>query len=91
MRSLPDKVLTVRWAENPYFQPFCAEKVFGHDLPFDRRWMSRRRTRLGEERLAGLLQGQGPGQSAHPPPGLAVRVTRPFPTDAVAKTFRCHC
>ncbi|MEE3626582.1 IS5 family transposase [Nitrospirillum sp. BR 11752] len=56
MHNLSDEVLTARWAENPYFQFFCGEEVFRHDLPFDRSSMSRWRQRLGEERLAALIQ-----------------------------------
>ena len=40
-----------RWVENPYFQFFCGEEVFRHELPFDRSSLSRWRRRLGEERL----------------------------------------
>ena len=42
--------------ENPYFQYFCGEVVFRHELPFDRSSLTRWRQRLGEERLAALLQ-----------------------------------
>lgn len=56
MHNLSDEVLTARWAENSYFQFFCGEEVFRHDLPFDRSSMSRWRQRLGEERLAALIQ-----------------------------------
>ena len=42
--------------ENPYYQYFCGEQVFRHELPFDRSSMTRWRQRLGEEHLAALLQ-----------------------------------
>ena len=45
-----------RWVENPYFQYFCGEVVFRHDLPFDRSSLTRWRQRLGEEQIAALLQ-----------------------------------
>jgi transposase, IS5 family len=56
MHSLSDEQLCARWVENPYFQQFCGEEVFQHEAPFDRSSLTRWRQRLGEERLAALLQ-----------------------------------
>jgi transposase, IS5 family len=56
MHSLSDEALCARWLENPYYQYFCGEQVFCHELLFDRSSMSRWRCRLGEENLAALLQ-----------------------------------
>jgi len=56
MHSLSDEVLCERWMENPYFQYFCGEHVFQHELQFDRSSLTRWRQRLGAERLAVLLQ-----------------------------------
>jgi IS5 family transposase len=42
--------------DNPYFQLFCGEAFFRHDLPFDRSSITRWRQRMGEERLMSLLQ-----------------------------------
>ena len=56
MHSLSDEGLCARWVENPYFQYFCGEEVFQHELRFDRSSLSRWRQRLGDERLAALLQ-----------------------------------
>jgi transposase, IS5 family len=56
MHNLSDEALCARWVENPYFQFFCGEAVFRHDLPFDRSSLTRWRKRLGEEQLAALLQ-----------------------------------
>jgi IS5 family transposase len=56
MHSLSDEQLCARWVENPYFQQFCGEEVFQHAAPFDRSSLTRWRQRLGEERLAALLQ-----------------------------------
>jgi IS5 family transposase len=56
MHNLSDEVLCARWVENPYFQFFCGEVVFRHELPFDRSSLSRWRKRLGEEQLTALLQ-----------------------------------
>jgi IS5 family transposase len=36
MHNLSDQALCERWVENPYFQYFCGEVVFRHELPFDR-------------------------------------------------------
>jgi len=54
--SLSDEALCARWLENPYYQYFCGEQVFRHELAFERSSMSRWRGRLGEENLAALLQ-----------------------------------
>jgi hypothetical protein len=40
----------------PYFQFFCGEVVFRHELPFERSSLTRWRQRLGEAQLAALLQ-----------------------------------
>jgi transposase, IS5 family len=54
--DLSDEELCSRWVENPYFQYFCGEEFFVHDLPFDRSSLTRWRQRMGEERIATLLQ-----------------------------------
>src|SRR3546814_14348889 len=56
MHNLSDGALCARWIENPYYQYFCGEAVFRHELPFDRSSLTRWRQRLGEEHLAALLQ-----------------------------------
>ena len=56
MHNLSDEALCERWVENPYFQYFCGEAVFRHELPFDRSSLTRWRQRLGEEQTAALLQ-----------------------------------
>lgn len=56
MHDLSDEALCERWVENPYFQFFCGEAFFRHDLPFDRSSLTRWRQRMGEERLAALVQ-----------------------------------
>lgn len=56
MHSLSDEQLCARWVENPYYQYFCGEQVFQHKAPFDRSSLTRWRQRLGEERLAALIQ-----------------------------------
>jgi IS5 family transposase len=56
MHNLSDERLCDRWLENPYFQFFCGEVVFRHELPFDRSSLTHWRQRLGEDVLAALLQ-----------------------------------
>ncbi len=51
-----DEALCERWIENAYYQHFCGEEFFQHKLPFDRSSMTRWRQRMGEERIAALLQ-----------------------------------
>ena len=54
--DLSDEELCARWVENPYYQYFCGEEFFCHELPFDRSSMTRWRQRQGEDRLQALLQ-----------------------------------
>ncbi len=54
--DLSDEVLCERWVENPYYQFFCGEEFFQHQLVFDRSSLTRWRNRMGEERLKALLQ-----------------------------------
>ena len=54
--NLSDEVLCDRWVENPYYQYFCGEEFFRHELPFDRSSMTRWRQRMGEDKLEALLQ-----------------------------------
>jgi len=54
--NLSDEVLCERWVENPYYQFFCGEEFFQHQLVFDRSSLTRWRQRMGEERLQALLQ-----------------------------------
>ncbi len=54
--DLSDEELCARWVENPYYQLFCGEEFFVHKLPFDRSSLTRWRQRMGEEKLAALIQ-----------------------------------
>lgn len=54
--NLSDEELCARWVENPYYQYFCGEEFFRHDLPLDRSSMTRWRQRMGEEKIQALLQ-----------------------------------
>jgi IS5 family transposase len=42
--------------ENPYYQFLCGEEFFQHELVFDRSSLTRWRQRMGEEKLAALIQ-----------------------------------
>ena len=70
--DLSDEELCARWVENPYFQYFCGEEFFLHELPFDRSSMTRWRQRISEERIAALLQES---------PSVAVRTGAIAPQD----------
>ena len=54
--DLSDDVVCELWIENPYYQYFCGEEFFQHQLPLDRSSMTNWRNRMGEERLRALLQ-----------------------------------
>jgi IS5 family transposase len=56
MHNLSDEALCERWIENPYFQLFCGEEFFQHQLTFDRSSLTRWRQRMGEEKLVALIQ-----------------------------------
>ncbi len=54
--NLSDEVLCERWVENPYYQFFCGEEFFQHELVLDRSSLSNWRKRMGEEKMKALLQ-----------------------------------
>jgi IS5 family transposase len=54
--GLSDEVVVQRWAENPYWQYFCGETYFQHQLPINPSTMTRWRQRLGESQLELMLQ-----------------------------------
>lgn len=54
--NLSDEVLCERWVENPYYQLFCGEAFFRHDLPFERSSITRWRQRMGEDKIVALIQ-----------------------------------
>jgi transposase, IS5 family len=41
MHNLTDEDLCARWVENPYYQLFCGEEFFQHQLTFDRSSLTR--------------------------------------------------
>ena len=60
--DLSDEVLCERWVENPYYQFFCGEEFFQHELVFDRCSLTRWRQRMGEEKLQGPAAGEPVGR-----------------------------
>ena len=56
MYGLSDEGVCERWVSDPYFQFFCGETFFQHDLPIDRSSMTRWRQRIGADELSALVQ-----------------------------------
>ncbi len=56
MYGLSDDLVVMRWVENPYWQYFCGEEYFQHQLPIDPSSMSRFRRRIGESGCEMILQ-----------------------------------
>jgi IS5 family transposase len=55
--GLSDEEVVMRWVENPYWQYFCGEEYFQHQMPIDPSSMSRFRRRIGESGCETILQG----------------------------------
>ena len=51
-----DETICAQWLENPYWQYFCGERYFQHELPCDRSTLSRWRKRIGERGGDLMLQ-----------------------------------
>jgi transposase, IS5 family len=51
-----DESVLDRWVENPYWQYFCGEVYFQHELPFDRTELIKFRKRIGEVGSEKLLR-----------------------------------
>lgn len=56
MYGLSDDQVVMRWVENPYWQHFCGEEYFQHQLPIDPSSMSRFRRRIGESGCEKILE-----------------------------------
>ena len=54
--DLSDEEVCAKFIENPYYQYFCGETFFRHDLPLDRSSMTRWRNRMGDDKIEALLQ-----------------------------------
>lgn len=44
-----DETVVTRWVENPYWQYFCGEEYFRHEMPIDPSQMTRFRERIGAD------------------------------------------
>ena len=55
IKALSDEQVCAQWVENPYFQAFCGETYFQHELPLERSSMSRWRERIGPDKLEAVL------------------------------------
>ena len=53
--GLSDEQVVQRWAENPYWQYFCGEIYFQHELPLNPSSLTRWRQRLGDVGVESLL------------------------------------
>jgi len=53
--GLSDEQVVMRWAENPYWQYFCGEIYFQHELPLNPSSLTRWRKRLGDTGMELLL------------------------------------
>jgi len=51
-----DESILDRWVENPYWQYFCGEVYFQHELPFDRTELIKFRQRIGDEGSEQILK-----------------------------------
>ncbi len=56
MYKLSDEEVVARWVENPYWQYFCGEEWFRHDVPLHPSSLSRWRKRIGESGCEHLLK-----------------------------------
>lgn len=54
--GLSDDAVVMRWVENPYWQYFCGEEYFLHQIPIDPSSMTRFRKRIGESGCEKILQ-----------------------------------
>ncbi len=55
IHNVSDEQVVRRWVENPYWQYFCGEIYFQHELPIDPSSLSRFRRRIGETGCEQLL------------------------------------
>jgi IS5 family transposase len=51
-----DESVLDRWVENPYWQYFCGETYFNHELPFDRTELIKFRKRIGDKGAEQILK-----------------------------------
>ena len=56
MYRLSDEQVVMRWVENPYWQHFCGEEYFQHQMPIDPSSMTRFRNRIGKSGCEKIFQ-----------------------------------
>ena len=56
IRDVSDEEVVAAWPENPYWQYFCGEQYFRHDLPIDPSLMTLFRSRIGAEGCEFILR-----------------------------------
>lgn len=54
--DLSDEEVVAHWIENPYWQYFCGEQYFQHELPIDASLMTKWRNRVKSQGLQKLLE-----------------------------------
>ncbi len=54
--ALSDEEVCARWVENPYFQYFCGEIFFQHQVPIERSGLSHFRDRIDPASFESILQ-----------------------------------
>ena len=55
IHNVSDELVVQRWIENPYWQYFCGEIYFQHEMPIDPSSLSRFRKRIGDSGCEKLL------------------------------------
>jgi transposase, IS5 family len=55
IRDISDEEVVAAWPENPYWQYFCGEQYFRHDLPIDPSLMTLFRNRIGTQGCEFIL------------------------------------
>jgi len=53
--AVSDEVVVARWVENPYWQYFCGEEFFQHQMPCHPTSLTKWRNRIGEEGCEWML------------------------------------
>ena len=104
LRGLHDQDLAAQWLENPYFQAFCGETAFQHQLPFAVDDLAAWRLAVGAKRLEQWVDAVLPavpapktstfvidvdGVVAMLTPGNDYRLAQPIP-DVIAAINRLY-
>jgi transposase, IS5 family len=55
LRDVSDEQIVATWVENPYWQHFCGQQYFRHDLPIDPSLMTGFRNRIGSSGCEFIL------------------------------------